>query len=87
MKIVWHCSAAVKETGKDIRQLIAEGHTVPYIAPMITLNEDGTFEGNFKHYQALDEWVADSPLGKYSKVIVIGTKEEIEKYHKINHIQ
>ena len=69
----------VRETGKDIRQIVSQF----VLAPLITLQDDGTFWDNGKHYQTSKEWEQDSPLRPYSKLILIGTKETMEKHRNL----
>jgi hypothetical protein len=73
---------AVKEEGKPLAQVIAEGLIV-LILPYIAIMEDNDTFWDMKtqrHY-TLEEWYELNPLGRYCKVVVIRgpQKEDIIK--------
>jgi hypothetical protein len=69
----------VRESGADIRQVASKYH----LAPLVTLNADGTFKHNGKVYKNAKEFEKDSPLGPFAKIVIVGTNAKMEKY-KLN---
>lgn len=65
--------AAIKENpGKDIREIIGEGKTIPVMPSMAIMDDDEKF-----YYIpagrriTMDEFEEINPLGKYAKIITI----------------
>lgn len=59
--------AEVEETGKDVREVIAQ-RTLPKIA---ILDEGKFYCDEFKERLTPAEWVERNPLGKFGKIVVI----------------
>lgn len=72
----------VAATGKTMQQVIGEGKLVPNMSEMGILDEDGKFEYKGKRITA-SEWEQLNPLGKYGKIVIIGTAEMVAKHRKL----
>jgi hypothetical protein len=71
----------VQETGQDIRQLIAEGKTVPVMPVVVILNDSGMFEYRGE-LMTNKKWETVNPLGEFGRIVIIGTQEQVEKHRK-----
>lgn len=74
---------AVKESGRSIQEVIGEGKTVPYMPEIAILDEDGKFLYKGQRVTA-SEWEQLNPLGKYGKIVIIGTQEMVELHRKLS---
>jgi len=68
----------VKETGKCIQE-VASQYT---LGTMAVLDDDCKF--NYKGEMITpSEWRKINPLGPYGKIVIIGTKKDLDKLHEL----
>jgi hypothetical protein len=72
----------VKESGKSMQEIIGAGRTVPIMPEMAILGADGRFEYRSRRITA-SEWERVNPLGSFGKIVVTGTKAQIELHRKL----
>lgn len=76
---------AVEETGKSLQEIIGEGKTIPHMPEMAILGTDGRFEYKGQRITA-SEWEQINPLGKFGKIVIVGTKKRVELHRSLCNV-